>query len=117
MEKCELSNKELNTLVQKKVYNNNSSILPTYFLDHAWFLVKDTVLGKGTQRGMVNVKGRYYQWICYYNGVKGEAIEPTFERAMTVAVLRAMKLISGGVDPWDNSIYQIPVIGTDLEDN
>lgn len=140
MKECELSDEELNDIV---CLNFGVCIIPADFLDHAYDLMEFTVLGKGTQNARIHHKGKYFYWRCYNNGVMGEAYETTLPRAITVAVLRATKLISGGVNPWDGKTINLgeineklyknnkklkklkdnmndfnpPVIGTDLEDN
>lgn len=43
----------------------------------------------GTQRGLVNVRGRYYAWTCYWNGNKGEGIASEFAMAICLAAIQA----------------------------
>lgn len=86
---------------------------PGVFLDMnlAWELVK-FVEGHGTQRGVVNVRGKFYTWHCYYKGVSGEGVAKNMPRAIALAVFKATRNICGGIEPFKGT--RIPVIGCEL---
>ncbi len=73
----------------KKYVGGFYAFCPSDNLLDAWLVVKK-MAGNGTQRGIVNVRGKYFYWLCYWKRNRGEAKETTMPKAICVAALRAV---------------------------
>lgn len=92
-----LSNGQIDALITEHIYKQKRSLISySENMEDAWRL-HEKLIGQGTQRLTVNVRGRYYHYKCGYKGVVGTATESTAERAICIAILKALKIIPGGI--------------------
>jgi len=71
---------------------------PTTDMNQAEMVI-NKFIRRGTQRGLVNCRGRYYAWTCYWKGTSGEGVAPHLGQAICLAALQAKGVIPGGRKP------------------
>ena len=62
---------------------------PTQSINDAWQIV-EKMTGQGTQRAVVNGRGKYFYWTCYWKGRRGEGKAETMPKAICLAALKAV---------------------------